>query len=224
MGIRAFLGSPAALGFGEYLAALDKANPGLLADEGVNISALQYYPGSPTLIMQTLRTGDRYVAAELHPDDFATLKSNLRKNSQIQYHNRDGYEAVLALTPPPERRGLVLIDPPYEQPGEYDRIISTLKNCHQYWPTGIYAIWYGIKDRLNINAFHAALCASGIKKQLSLEFIYAAPDKNLLHGSGMIIINPPWKFAERIQMLYAQIHDALQTPERESKIAWLVGE
>lgn len=224
LGIRAFLGSPAAPEFEEYMAALNKANSGLVADGCVNFSALQHYPGSPTLIAQTLRPNDRYVAAELHPDAFATLKTVLRKNQQIQYHNRDGYEAVLALTPPPERRGLILIDPPYEQPGEYDRIVSTLRHCYQHWPAGIYAVWYGIKDRHGVNAFHAALCASGIKKQLSLEFIYAPHDNDKLHGSGMIVINPPWQFSERVQKLYPQIHDALQTTVRESKIAWLVGE
>jgi 23S rRNA (adenine2030-N6)-methyltransferase len=224
LGIRAFLGSPAALGFGQYLAALDKANPGLVATGGINISALRHYPGSPALIAQTLRPGDRYVAAELHPEDFATLKNTLRKNTQIQHHNRDGYEAILALTPPPERRGLVLIDPPYEQSGEYDRIVGTIRQCHTNWPTGIYAVWYGIKDRHALNAFHAALCASGIKKQLSLEFIYATHNNEKLHGSGMIVINPPWQFAERMQTLYSQIHEALQTPVHESKIAWLVGE
>ena len=187
-------------------------------------AALQHYPGSPYLIAQTLRPGDRYVATELHPDDFVSLKRHIGKNVQVQYHNRDGYESVLALIPPPERRGLVLIDPPYEQPGEYERIIATIRQGQQRWPTGIYAIWYGIKDRPAINRFHEALSATGIKKQLLLEFIYDVPDNDKLHGSGMIVINPPWKFAEQMRTIYPQLHAAFDTVRQESKIVWLVDE
>ncbi len=224
-GIRAFLNHQSERDFPSYLAALVKANPGLLQDERINQAALQYYPGSPFLIAENLRPGDRYVAAELHPEDFAALKRNMGKNAQIQCHNRDGFEAVCAMTPPPERRGLVLIDPPYELPDEYERIVAAVSQCHRRWPGGIFAVWYGIKDRPAIRRFHAALRATGIGKQLVTEFIYGtAIDDDAaatLHGSGMVVINPPWKFAEEMRRVYPLLHAALGCAVRESEIAWL---
>ncbi len=220
-GIRTFLASPEAHAFPSYLAALCKANPGLLTEKTINPAALRFYPGSPFLIAHQLRPQDRYIAVELHPEDFAELKRRVGKNRQIQCHNRDGFEALGALTPPPERRGLALIDPPYEQPDDYDRIIATARQGQKCWATGVYTIWYGVKDRPAIQRFHDGLAAAGIGKTLVLEFIYAPTANDVLHGSGMVVINPPWKFAEEMRRIHPRLHAALGSAVRESKIAWL---
>jgi 23S rRNA (adenine2030-N6)-methyltransferase len=106
----------------------------------------KFYPGSPELLRRLLRPQDRLVLAELHEGDFATLRRRYGQDPQIAVHKRDGFEALPALVPPPERRGLVLIDPPYEQPDEGDRLARALQRAYRRWPTGVYAIWYPVKD------------------------------------------------------------------------------
>ncbi|MEJ0062906.1 MAG: 23S rRNA (adenine(2030)-N(6))-methyltransferase RlmJ [Alphaproteobacteria bacterium] len=211
-GVSALLRSPAAPEFMDYRAALGKANPGI-------------YPGSPHLILHALRPGDRYIGCELHPEDYAELRNNLGRSPQAQLHQRDGYEALAALVPPQEKRGLALIDPPYEQPDEYARVVAAVAAAYRRWPAGIYAIWYPIKDRPALWQFHEAMASTGIGRQLLLEFIYRDETRaDRLNGSGMIVINPPWQFDAAMRATYAKLHETLATEAKTTKISWLTPE
>lgn len=207
-----------------YLAALAQLNPGLLVHGVLVPAALRCYPGSPQLIVQALRAGDRYCGCELQAEDFATLRRNLPRRPEIQLHNRDGYAALGAFVPPPEKRGLVFIDPPFEQPDEFARMADAVIAAHGRWRNGVYALWYPIKDRPAQWAFAEKMAQSGIRKQLLLDFGYAPADAPGLQGSGLLVINPPWGLAEAMAEAYAKLHKALQSPAPETKIAWLVPE
>lgn len=207
-----------------YLAALALLNPGLMVNGALLPAALRWYPGSPWLITQALRPEDRYCGCELHPEDYAALRRAVPRAAQIQLHNRDGYEALGAFTPPPEKRGLVFIDPPFEQPDEFQRMASAVIAAHGRWRNGVYALWYPIKDRPAVWAFQEAMAQSGIRKQLVLDYGFAAPTAPGLQGSGLLVINPPWGLAEAMAETYAKLHVALQDDAAETKIAWLVPE
>lgn len=207
-----------------YWAALAAFNPALQDQAGFyQPDQLKHYPGSPVLIAAALRPQDRLIGCELHPLDYAALRAALPRQPQIQLHHRDGYEALLAFTPPPEKRGLVLIDPPFERADEFERLTAAIVAAHRHWPQGIYAIWYPLKDLPALWRWQEAMIATGIRKQMLLEFAYAAPPDGL-HGSGMLVINPPWQLAQTIDKAYAAIHHALARPVQETKIDWLVPE
>lgn len=216
-GVRDFLrhAPPAALS--GYRAALAKVNGG-------DLDPLRYYPGSPLFFAQSLRPGDRYIGAELHPEDFSALRRNLDKAPEIQLHHRDGYEMLTALTPPPERRGLALLDPPYEQPDDYQRLANAVQAVQTRWPGAVLALWYPLKDLPTPARFHEALVMTGVRKQLRLEFSYAAPQTGTLHGSGMIVVQPPWRFDEAMRENFALLSAAWPGAPVKWQIAWLTGE
>lgn len=202
-----------------YYAVLKKLN---LDWEKETAEGFRYYPGSPLVTLQLLRPRDRLIACELHPDDAVELKRQLFPYRQAQSHQRDGYEALTAFLPPAEKRGLVLIDPPFEAQDEFERLADKLKTAHARWPQGIFMAWYPIKERPTIWRFHEALASSGIDKILAAEFVYQ-PETHAdrLNGSGMIFINPPWQMNEKLAQLFPQIHNALQTIHSGDQIKWL---
>lgn len=211
-GICKFLASPEIPELADYYAILKKLNP----------QAFRYYPGSPLLAQYLLRAQDRLAACELHPEDFKTLKQTVPK---AQAHNRDGYEALQAFLPPPEKRGFVLIDPPYEQPDEFAKLPGLLKAASLRWPQGQYALWYPIKDRPILWKFHEEMAATGISKMLCAEFIYEEEARaDRLNGCGFIFINPPWQFDTRLQNLLPKIHAALDTQYHGVTMKWLTAE
>jgi 23S rRNA (adenine2030-N6)-methyltransferase len=180
------------------------------------------YPGSPQIVANLLRPQDQLMACELHEEDFAALKFLFRHNKQVHPHCRDGYSAIKALLPPPEKRGLVLIDPPYEQPDEFGKILEALQTLRQRWPVAMAALWYPIKDRPLLWRFHEALSMTGMPKILVAEFIYEAEERSdRLNGSGMIIINPPWQLDEKLKIIFPKLHAALGTAHAGVKIDWL---
>lgn len=185
-------------------------------------SGLQVYPGSPALAQALLRPHDRLVLIELHPDDAAALRHAFRDDPRVHVHHRDGYEALGAFVPPRERRGLVLIDPPFEEREELPALVAALVGAHKRWSTGQYAIWYPIKTRGALDRFHGALVESGLRKLLRVEFV-PTPDAALA-GSGLVIVNPPWRIEERLSALLDQLAPALGRPDAERRIDWLVPE
>lgn len=165
------------------------------------------YPGSPRLARAVLRRGDRLVLVELHPEDAARLGAEFRGDAQVAVHRRDGYEALRALVPPKERRGLVLIDPPFEVPGEAERLIRGLAALHRLWPTGCVLAWYPIKDRGPADRLRAGLAATGIPRMLAAELtVWSVLDPTRLNGCGLILVNPPWRLPDQI----AELLPALQ--------------
>jgi 23S rRNA (adenine2030-N6)-methyltransferase len=182
----------------------------------------QLYPGSPLLVQQMLRPQDRLIACELHPDDCGKLRRVLAQANNVQIHQRDGYEALRALLPPPEKRGLVFIDPPFEKPNEFTQLITAMQTVARRWPQGQMAIWYPIKERPAIWRFHEQLVALGLPKILLAEFIYQDEVRaDRLNGCGFILLNPPWQFDLRLSELFPKLHAALQTPHQAVTITWL---
>ncbi len=164
------------------------------------------YPGSPLQIRDRLRAHDRLLACELHPEDHAALAALFRRDPQVAIHKRDAWEALRALTPFPERRGLVLIDPPFEDPGEFDRLATGLALVHQRFRAAIQAAWYPIKHRAPVRAFHTALADSDLRDVLDCQLWLREPtDADRLNGCGMVIVNPPWGFAEEAADLLAAL-------------------
>lgn len=168
--------------------------------ERTGSDALAAYPGSPRLARMQLRPQDRLVACELHPEENALLRAEFRGDGQVQVHERDGWEALGALLPPKEKRGLVLIDPPYEQQeAELQQAADALVAAHRRFPTGVLALWYPIKERATIERFHRRLQAAGIARVLVAELCVWPDDARLhLNGSGMVIVNPPWQLDEKL--------------------------
>ncbi len=183
---------------------------------------LQIYPGSPALVQALLRPQDRAILVELHPEDSAALRAQFRHDARIHVHHRDGYEALPAFVPPRERRGLVLIDPPYEERDELPALVATLQAAHKRWPSGQYAIWYPIKDQAPIARFHGALAGTGLRKLLIVELV--ATPARALRGSGLVLVNPPWRIEDTLAPLLDQIAVALGRPDAARRVEWLVPE
>jgi 23S rRNA (adenine2030-N6)-methyltransferase len=178
------------------------------------VHQLGLYPGSPALARVLLRPGDRLACCELHPADGMTLRHLFARDRQVQVHRRDGWEALGALLPPAERRALVLIDPPFEAPDEFDRLAAGLATAHGRFPTGIYAAWYPIKHRAPVRAFHDAMRASGIRDIVAAELFFREPtDPTQLNGSGMLLINPPYHFEEAAAPILAALLERLGNRE-----------
>jgi 23S rRNA (adenine2030-N6)-methyltransferase len=181
----------------QYLSCVQRINNRLTQSM---ISNLRYYPGSPTLAHYFLRPQDRMILIELHPQEAQLLKRSYTSDPRVSVHLKDGYQSLKAFLPPKERRGLILIDPPYERPHEFADIVTTLPIALKRFATGTYAIWYPIKDRASIDRFHHAV--KEIVKQpifVAELSIYQEVSPLHLNGSGMLIINPPWQFDRQVQ-------------------------
>jgi 23S rRNA (adenine2030-N6)-methyltransferase len=155
---------------------------------------LRRYPGSPRLIRGTMRATDRFVACELHPQDALSLKREFAGDRSVEVRQENGYHALKAMLPPPERRALVLIDPPFEATDEFEKLARALRHGLRRFATGCYAVWYPIKDEAAVADFVSA--QTGLKA-VRLEVVIP-PDGTKLHACGVLVINPPWKFAEAI--------------------------
>nr|WP_246504191.1 23S rRNA (adenine(2030)-N(6))-methyltransferase RlmJ [Plastoroseomonas arctica] len=165
-----------------------------------------HYPGSPALIRALLRPQDRLLCCELHPEDHAALRALFARDGQVAVHKRDGWEALGALLPFPEKRGLVLLDPPFEREGEFERMAEGIALVNRRMRGVIIAAWHPIKHRAPIRAFHHALRESGVRDILDCALMLREPtDPQRLNGSGLIVVNPPFGFAAEA----AAILDAL---------------
>ncbi|MDS1134760.1 23S rRNA (adenine(2030)-N(6))-methyltransferase RlmJ [Nitratireductor indicus] len=178
-------------------------NPLLEAVHAVNPEGeLLRYPGSPRVTRHLLRREDRLTAIELHPADAEVLKAGFSGDYQTRVIALDGWLALGAHLPPKEKRGLVLIDPPFEKEGEFERIVAGLKKAYQRWPGGIYAVWYPIKDHKAVASFRRLLAESGIADivDIRLELRPPSPEPRL-DGTGMIVVNPPYVLEEEMSRL-----------------------
>jgi 23S rRNA (adenine2030-N6)-methyltransferase len=159
------------------------------------VEQLGLYPGSPLLVRALLRERDRLACCELHPEDALALRRAFARDRQVAVHHRDGYEAVRALLPPPERRGLVLLDPPFEADAEWDHLLAALSHGARRFPGGVYAAWYPIKGRAAPRAFHDAIRDNGLRDVVAAELWLRDPvDAARLNGCGLLVRNPPWGF------------------------------
>lgn len=205
--------------FSPAVAALLK--PWLDVVRGENPSGgVTRYPGSPLLVRRLLRGQDRLTAIELHPQDANALKTLFACDFQVRVIALDGWLALGAHLPPKEKRGLVLVDPPFEEEGEFDRMVDGLEKAWKRWPGGTYALWYPVKHRKAVEAMRRRLKAAGIPKILDIELSIRAPSPEpRLDGSGMIVVNPPFTLKQDCETLLAALAPLLA---EDGKGAWSV--
>ncbi len=184
------------------------------------------YPGSPQLVADALRDSDRLACCELQPDVAQQLKRQLRRDPRVAIHVRDGYEAVNALLPPTQKRGLVLIDPPYEaQLAEFDHALAALRAGLARWPQGIFALWYPIKRRRDLQPFFRKAAALAAKSAFVVELLVRPDDSPLrLNGSGMLLLNPPWQLDSDLGAALPSLARALGGADGQWQMQWLRAE
>ena len=184
------------------------------------------YPGSPLLASLLMRDEDRGLLCELNPEECAALRVTMQGDARFAVHERDGYAACKALLPPKLRRGLMLIDPPFEaQDDEFRFIEQALGDAAARWPNGMIAIWYPIKLRQQVQPFHRWLANGPFGKVLVAELLLHPDNSGLrLNGCGMAIINPPWKFDQQLETLLPALQEFLaQGRYGQHRVEWLTG-
>ncbi len=182
-----------------------------------------FYPGSPQIAARALRAADRLACCELQPEEAAALKTLFAHDARVAVHLRDGYGAMKALLPPKEKRGLVLIDPPYEaQLAEFDTALDALRTGLSRWPQGIFALWYPIKQRRTLAPFLRNAAALPAKSSWIAELHVRATDSPLrMNGSGMLVLNPPWKADEAISPMLPALTKRLGEQDADAVFQWL---
>ncbi len=211
------LPAPVATILAPYLDAVRSLNP-----EG----EITHYPGSPKLARMLFRPQDRLSAMELHPDDSRRLARLFEGDYQVRVTELDGWLALGAHLPPKEKRGIVLVDPPFEEEGEYDRLIEGLARAWRRFPGGVYCLWYPIKKGAPIADFHDALKALEIPKMLCAELsVKSDRDTTGLSGTGLIIVNPPFTLKDELHAALPELKRVMAQDRYAShRCFWLRGE
>jgi 23S rRNA (adenine2030-N6)-methyltransferase len=206
---------PATALLAPYLDAVAALNPG---------RALRAYPGSPLVTLSLLRPRDRLIACEIEPRSAASLRAVLHGDARAKVLALDGWTALGATVPPKERRGLVLIDPPFEEADDFTRLSGTLASLHRKWPTGIYLLWYPITDRDAADALARRLRRLAVPKILRCELVLRPPRAETgLTGSGVIVINPPFTLEADLRALLPALGRMLSA-SASHRIDWLARE
>ena len=195
------------------------------AVQAVNAGSEQHlYPGSPSILAQLLRPQDMLILNEKHPQDAMALRSVMR-STPAAVHERDAYELWLAMLPTKSPRGVVVVDPPYEQTDERARITATLAAAHRKWAHGVTLIWYPLKDRATHERWKGQLSRLGIPKFMTIEhWLYDADQPGIYNGAGLFIINPPYAFTQALPPLLEAFRAALAPDSHRGTISaeWLV--
>jgi 23S rRNA (adenine2030-N6)-methyltransferase len=151
------------------------------------------YPGSPLIAARLMREQDRAIFCELRPDAYDALRYRFGRDARVKTIHIDGYAALGAYVPPKERRGLVLIDPPFERPDEFEAMFSAFHGAYRKWPTGVYALWHPSKDARVERVFHHRFVGEGVKRVLRLSLAVADRGEGL-RRTGLVVVNPPFIF------------------------------
>lgn len=187
-------------------------------------AALRRYPGSPLLARALLREDDRLLACEIVPEAQRALAAHLGRDARAKAIAIDGWTALGAYVPPKERRGLVVIDPPYEAPNDVSRVFEGLRAAHRKWPAGIYLVWYPVTGRVRADALAERFARSDIPKALRAEIVLPARPERL-GGSGLAIVNPPWRLPDQLATLLPALLADFAGPGRgEARVDWLTPE
>ena len=198
-----------------YLDIVAALNPG---------GTLRLYPGSPLIVKALLRRQDRLIACELEPSAAASLQVVLHGDARAKALAIDGWMALFANIPPKERRGLIVIDPPYEEGVEFTRLFDTLAQAHRKWASGLYLLWYPIKAREAPDALARRLRRLSVPKILRCELSIAPPRaEGALAGSGLIIVNPPFPLERELRVILPVLRRLL-APMGAYRLDWLSGE
>lgn len=196
-----------------YLEIVRRANP----------NGLCRYPGSPAIVQALLRNNDNLIACELLQDDAKRLRATFHDDKRISVHHRDGYEAIRAFVPPQTRRGLVFVDPPFEKSDEFEQLADALNSGAKKWPSGIFLVWYPLKDRSGIRTLQARY-RSRNPPTLCCEFLREPLDGTKLAGSGLILCNPPWQFEAMLMILCRELLEAFEGETGRYSVEWWVRE
>lgn len=171
---------------------------------------LRNYPGSPLFIEHFLQATDKLICAELHPEDGRRLKDTLKHDRHVTIHLQDGYRAPKALLPFPQHRGLVLIDPPFEQTNEFQHMLKSVSDGLAKAPQTVFMLWYPIKDPESVLPFYTDLISLGAPNTLCTEFyFYNRCETNRLNGTGIVIINAPWQIEQTAADIFKELHPIL---------------
>jgi 23S rRNA (adenine2030-N6)-methyltransferase len=185
---------------------------------------LRVYPGSPLIVKTLLRRQDRLIACESEPKAAAALKAALRGDARAKALAIDGWIALSANIPPKERRGLIVIDPPYEDAGDFVRLSDALAQAHRKWPSGLYLLWYPIKAREAPDALARRLRRLNVAKILRCELSVAPPQAEAaLTGSGLIVVNPPFPLERELRVLLPALARSLAA-RGSYRLDWLAAE
>jgi 23S rRNA (adenine2030-N6)-methyltransferase len=174
------------------------------------VMELGLYPGSPALIRATMRSTDRLACCELDSDQASILKRRFHHDSRLEVHRRSGWEALGALLPPKEGRGLVFIDPPFEARDEFGILLEGLQRGHRRFDHGIFAAWYPVKQLAAVRRFHGGLAASGIRSIVVVELhLRDVATLDRLNGCGLVVINPPYQFQDQARPIANAVLEGL---------------
>jgi 23S rRNA (adenine2030-N6)-methyltransferase len=212
-GVMRVLADPSPL-LNDYRAAVEAVNTG---------EEMRFYPGSPHVLAQLLRPQDVLILNEKHPEDAKALRRAMR-GTQAAVHERDAYELWLAMLPTRTPRGVVVVDPPYEQTDERARISTILAAAHRKWAHGVTVIWYPLKDRVPHERWKRQLSGLGIPKLLTVEhWLYDADQPSIYNGAGLFIVNPPYAFTQSLPPLLEALRAALAPEGHRGEITteWL---
>ncbi|CAM2995306.1 protein involved in catabolism of external DNA [Legionella steigerwaltii] len=178
--------------FQDYVQVIEELNP---------TGALKYYPGSPFLTINKLRMQDRMYFCELHPREFEALNQLHRFNKKVHFSNADGIATMKALLPPPEKRGLIFIDPSFEIKEEYKEIPIALKHAYSRFATGVFCLWYPLVDKKLTDKLHRGMKEIKARNALRIEFSLTSTPMEGMSGCGLWIINPPFTLAEEMKIV-----------------------
>lgn len=185
---------------------------------------LRFYPGSPLIAQRFLRSHDRMVLSELNKTDVELLGRVFARDRRVTVHLMDGYQSLIAHLPPPERRGVVLVDSSFDRRGELRRVARGLSIAHERWATGICAVWYPLLEPAAMRGFERDVVATGVRKILQLELsVHPEGWAGPLRGCGMIVVNPPYRFDREAEEIVAWIAKVLAT-DGGHRVRWLVPE
>jgi len=195
---------------------------GAIAADG----AVKYYPGSPWFVRELARPQDRLALCEKQPEECAALREEFLFSARTTVQETDGYTAVRALLPPPERRALVLIDPPFEAQQEFTQVVSALRDGLRRLPGGVFAVWYPLTERARVDDFFAELQAMRPPPTLAAEVSIVGDAADVkMKGSGLVIVNPPWQFERVAEPMLEYLGRVLaQGPGGGGRLTWLVRE
>jgi 23S rRNA (adenine2030-N6)-methyltransferase len=185
---------------------------------------LGFYPGSPAIALSLMRPQDTLIANELHPEELSHLAEAIGGDRRVKLMTIDAWVALKATLPPKERRGVVLIDPPFEERDEFERMATGLARGLQRFATGVYLAWYPIKDMKPVTSFHAALAALAMPKSLRIELLIARPsDPDRLNGCGLIVVNPPFTLEGELAAVLPEISRRLASPRGGAgyRVEWI---
>ncbi len=196
------------------------------AESGGNGASPRFYPGSPAIARALVRVQDRMALCEKHPEEFAALEERFRFALRTVVREMDGYAAVRAMLPPLERRALVLIDPPFEAVDEFALVAGAIREGLARLAAGVFAVWYPLTERARIETFFAELRTLELPPTVAVEMTIAGEGAGLkMRGCGVLVVNPPWKFAEAAEAAAKELAGILAVaPGGGAGVEWLVAE